>query len=269
MKMKNILKQKNDVLVKASFWDEARGGVPGGTIATLFAALDGKVTAPKVNVDPFRRKPNGEKSKATAKDASPWFIAKSHSPWDQDSKAKRWTMFFVMAPVNAGVVKWSHALSAAAGESLTYCESAVCNDFKSAFTLYAGMGIFGSLLVNPLTQLLMKKFVLPMAGEGPELNDMEKKNFLCASAEGVGKAGNRVLAHFYLPKDAGCLETSRMLVESALALALDEEKLPSSTGGFWTPATGMGDVVMKRLTDTGTEFTHSLIKAEAPKQVPQ
>ena len=45
-----------------------------------------------------------------------------------------------------------------------------------------------------------------------------------------------------------------MLVESALSLSLDSEKLPIKSGGFFTPATAMGDVLIKRLSNIGIKF---------------
>ena len=41
--------------------------------------------------------------------------------------------------------------------------------------------------------------------------------------------------------------TSRMLIESALCLAEDAEKIPVG-GGSWTPAAAMGDLLVDRLT---------------------
>ena len=40
--------------------------------------------------------------------------------------------------------------------------------------------------------------------------------------------------------------TSRMLVESALCLAQDDEQIPVG-GGSWTPAAAMGDLLLDRL----------------------
>ena len=92
-------------------------------------------------------------------------------------------------------------------------------------------------------------------------------DFLCVSGEGVGVNGNVVESIFYLPKDPGCLETSRMLVESALCLALQEKELPIHIedgsvggGGFYPPSVALGnDVLLNRLRATGTEFTTRVV----------
>lgn len=260
MKVQEILAAEcKDRLTEINFWDEAIGGAPGGTIATLYTILDGTaIKSPKVNVDPFQRLPDGTKSDFRSELDLPLFIKKCHSPWD-DKSSSRWIMPFIMASVNGGVVKWSHALRADGSQHLTYRESAVCSDFKSAFTMFFGLGIFASTLFNPITKPLIQNYVLPKSGDGPPLDKMEKKHFLCVSSEGIGENGNRVLSHMYLPKDAGCLETSRMLVESALCLALAESDLPAKQGGFWTPSTALGNVLMQRLEKTGTEFTYAIV----------
>ena len=54
--------------------------------------------------------------------------------------------------------------------------------------------------------------------------------------------------------DPGYAATSVMLGESALALALDEHRLPDG-GGVLTPATALGDVLADRLIAAGFEIT--------------
>jgi saccharopine dehydrogenase (NAD+, L-glutamate forming) len=47
--------------------------------------------------------------------------------------------------------------------------------------------------------------------------------------------------------DPGVESTSRMLVESALCLAEDSDRIAVG-GGIWTPASAMGDLLLPRLT---------------------
>jgi short subunit dehydrogenase-like uncharacterized protein len=69
--------------------------------------------------------------------------------------------------------------------------------------------------------------------------------------EGIGQKGNRAETVFYLDKDAGCLETARMLIESGLCLALQDDDVPCQTGGFVSPAAGLGNILVQRLLTTG------------------
>lgn len=79
-------------------------------------------------------------------------------------------------------------------------------------------------------------------------------DFLCITGEAVGVKGNTAQSVFYLPKDAGCLETSKMMIESALCLAKQEDELPASGGGFMSTAYGLGDVLIHRLGKVGVHF---------------
>ena len=55
------------------------------------------------------------------------------------------------------------------------------------------------------------------------------------------------------PGDPGYAATAVMLGESALALALDADRLPDRAGSL-TPATGIGDVLVDRLRAAGHTY---------------
>jgi len=57
----------------------------------------------------------------------------------------------------------------------------------------------------------------------------------------------------YFPTDPAYRDTARMLVESGLALALHADKIAVG-GGFWTPASCQGQILLDRLIATGTKF---------------
>ena len=60
---------------------------------------------------------------------------------------------------------------------------------------------------------------------------------------------NRVWIHG--DKDPGYKSTAKMISESAMALAQDDL---SVGGGFWTPASAMGDALINRLPNAGVTF---------------
>ena len=87
--------------------------------------------------------------------------------------------------------------------------------------------------------------MLPKPGEGPSEEAQEKGFFhielLAKHPDGPGKF---LRAHVKGDRDPGYGSTAKMLVESAVCLAQDE--LPVG-GGFWTPASAMGDALLERL----------------------
>ena len=52
-------------------------------------------------------------------------------------------------------------------------------------------------------------------------------------------------------KDPGYKSTAKMISESAMALAQDNLDVG---GGFWTPASAMGDTLINRLPNAGVTF---------------
>ena len=94
--------------------------------------------------------------------------------------------------------------------------------------------MFATAMVFPPIKWFMRKYALPAPGQGPSERAMDH-GFLKLTAFAVGTNGNKSKAIFYLPTDPGYRETSRMLVESGLALALEGDKIKVG-GGVFTPA---------------------------------
>jgi short subunit dehydrogenase-like uncharacterized protein len=249
MKLEQILKQKTgEDLVTVTCMDEIVSVPSGGTLLTISLAMDGKsMKAPETN--PFLN------AVSSTKFDFPLFVKKSKYLWNGETC---YTEPFLMSSINAEVVGWSQALRGS--PSLTYSECRVGPDWKTAFVNWMGLVAGMTALMNPITGSLLKKFVIPKPGEGPTMADMENKHFLCIAAEGIGSKGSRVESMLYFSKCPGYLETGRMVVESGLSLALEEAALPVKDGGFFTPSVGMGDVLLDRLTRTGTYFA-SRVKA--------
>jgi short subunit dehydrogenase-like uncharacterized protein len=262
-----LMKECNDEMATVSFWDFVLAAAPGGTLATILSAIEGTspVKAVSSDFDLFLRLPDGSKSKYLLNAELPSFIEPSRSPFEKFASSA-WTMPFIMAGVNSDVARWSYALRSAGSRSLIYREYAAMADFKSAFTLYAQLLIFGSMLFNPITRSFLKHTVLPKPGEGPSMSDMENNFFLCIKGEGIGVNGNRVESIMFFNRDPACLDTSRMLIESGLCLALEERRLPKKdAGGFWTPSTALGNVLLERLTATGTSFASRIVPSNGSK----
>lgn len=114
--------------------------------------------------------------------------------------------------------------------------------------------LLGTSLFFPPFGWVMRKFVLPKPGEGPSEKQMDR-GFLEVVAHAVGTGGTKRSGMIYFPTDPGYRDTARMLVESALVLALDRDKV-SQPGGVYTPGCCQGLQLLERLKATGTRFEY-------------
>ncbi|MDT8989925.1 saccharopine dehydrogenase NADP-binding domain-containing protein [Curvibacter sp. APW13] len=229
--------------VKAAY--SIRGGFNGGTLASFFHMLDaGQAQAMR---DPFLLNPADHRPahpEAHADPVGPRFDA------DLDS----WLGPFFMAPVNTRVVRRSAALLDY-GADFHYQEylrlgrggsravAATALSASSVATQWA-MGL------KPVRALARR--LAPAPGEGPSQASMDKGSF---QSRIVGRAADGTLVHGRIADqgDPGNRATTKMLCESALALALQDKELPQGRkhGGVLTPASGLGDVLVARLRAAG------------------
>ena len=109
-----------------------------------------------------------------------------------------------------------------------------------------------SLAIPPL-RAVAKKF-LPAPGEGPT-QEQREKGFFDLYLYGVHPqdSDKDMIARVTGDRDPGYGSTSKMLAEAAVCLAVDEL---DCDGGFWTPASAMGSVLIERLEESaGLTFT--------------
>ena len=98
----------------------------------------------------------------------------------------------------------------------------------------------------PPTRRLLKKYVLPGTGEGPDKETRESGRWKIVL---IGDMGDDTTVRALVGGDGDPAtdSTSRMLIESALCLAQDADSIQVG-GGSWTPASAMGDLLLDRLT---------------------
>lgn len=219
-----------------------KGGPSGGTVASIInmvkeAASDADLR--KQLKDPYSLCPPDH-----------GFSARQHDvkvSYDDDYGS--WIAPFVMAAINTRVVHRSNALSEAGyGADFLYEEAVITGKGgrgkRNARAQSVGMGGFMVALVIPPVRWALEKFVLPKPGEGPsEKAQLEGEFDLLFMGE--TDAGERVQARVTGDRDPGYGSTAKMLAQAAACLAHD---IPDNTpGGFWTPATLMGDPLITRL----------------------
>jgi short subunit dehydrogenase-like uncharacterized protein len=165
----------------------------------------------------------------------------------------RWSAPFVMAEFNTRIVRRSNALlDWAYGRGFRYREVTDMGRSASAPFLGAGMsaGLMAGLLALSFapTRAVLDR-ILPKPGEGPSEKSMAAGRFVMDVVARTSTGAvfrTRVAAD----KDPGYGGTAVMIGQAALALALDEERLPDRAGVL-TPATGIGGVLIERLVEQG------------------
>jgi short subunit dehydrogenase-like uncharacterized protein len=161
-----------------------------------------------------------------------------------------------MAPYNSRIVRRSNALQDHAyGRRFRYREVSGLGNGRLAPVVGAGMAggllaLAGGLAIKPSRMLLDR--VLPDPGQGPSEKTQENGRFRI-EIHTTTTTGARYVAYVAAQGDPGYKATAVMMGESALALALDRERLPRRAGVL-TPATGIGLPLVDRLRAAGMTF---------------
>ena len=224
----------------------AKGGLSGGTIASMATIFE------EVGQDKSRRKQVANPYLLNDDKNAPNVRQSNVSKPEYDSEHKRWLAPFVMASINTRIVHRSNQLLGYEyGRDFRYDEAMWMKDgIKGKLTSYAlSAGLLGfatAMMITPSRELL-SKHVLPKSGTGPSEEEQENGYF---DIRLFGKTANQetITTKVTGDKDPGYGSTSRMLSQAALCLAQDISK-ETVGGGFWTPASAMGDKLLARLED--------------------
>ena len=107
-----------------------------------------------------------------------------------------------------------------------------------------GMGGFMGVLALPPTRWLAEKF-LPKPGEGPT-KEAQEAGFFKIKLAGTTASGEVVSVRVTGDRDPGYGSTAKMLSEAGMGI-LETAETGKNSGGFWTPASLMGDALIERL----------------------
>jgi len=222
----------------------AKGGLSGGTIASMATIFE------EVGQDKSRRKQVANPYLLNDDKDAPNVRQDNVSKPEYDDKHKRWLAPFVMASINTRIVHRSNQLLGYEyGRDFKYDEAMWMKDGVkgklSSYAMSAGlMGFATAMMIKPSRELL-SKHVLPKSGSGPSKEEQENGYF---DIRLLGKTANNETINTKVTgdKDPGYGSTSRMLSQAALCLAQDISK-EDVGGGFWTPASAMGDRLIERL----------------------
>jgi short subunit dehydrogenase-like uncharacterized protein len=233
-----------------------KGGASGGTVASMMqvveeASRDRRVRQVLTNpysLDPERGEPGPDGRDQLG------------VRWDRD--LGRWTGPFLMAGINARMVRRTNALLGYAyGRDFRYSEAMGFQSgpkgLVTATAMSVGLaGLFAAAAVKPVRRLLQRN-VLPQPGEGPSRETRDGGYFVC-NFVGSGETNNgappaKVFGTVKGTSDPGYGETAKMLSESAVCLALDGDAI-AREGGVLTPAACMGMRLVERLRAAGMTF---------------
>ncbi len=216
------------VSVKSAF-SLRGGGINGGTVASLMNIMDegfGDLVR-----DPFLLNPAGTRPQNLLGHEDPIAPAK-------DADFGGWVGPFIMGPINSRVVRRSTALR---GQSVQYQEfmrfgaGATGAAFATAVSL--GSAVSQGVLKLGFVRKMAQRFV-PQAGQGPSEAAMNNASFKCELV-GQSVSGHRLRGLVADSGDAGNRVTTKLVCESALALALQFDELPQSAGVI-TPTHALG-----------------------------
>jgi len=231
----------NERMSQVDFWDKIRSAPSGGTLETAIEIIGKGSPATKGAFDPLLRTPAGTASTSALK------IGNISSPTlEADGSARG---LFVMANVNASVVKRSNALCDY-GSAVTYREGQAFSSIGKARSAALVLAALYVVLRVPLLHMAFRALGwLPKPGEGPSEAEMAK-GFLRVTGRAQGERGGSATATLTFPTDPGYKDTARMAIEAGLALALEGGRC-ARAGGVLTPAACQGEVLLERLLETG------------------
>ena len=221
-----------------------RGGFSGGTVASLLNVVKeaaGNKALRRELANPYSLCPPGSTNGTRQPSVK-------SAQFDADFGA--WVAPFVMSAINTRIVQRSNALSQHAyGKDFVYDEAVLTGrgikGRVAATAMSAGLGGFMVAVAIPPARRLLERFALPAPGEGPS-PEQQLKGFFDIRLFGRTADGQKLRAKVTGDRDPGYGSTAKMLGQAAACLAFDVPK-GERPGGFWTPATLLGDALIERL----------------------
>jgi short subunit dehydrogenase-like uncharacterized protein len=228
-----------------------RGGVSGGTIASIVNQAKEAAENPALRTslqNPYLLCP---------RDHQPRTRQESLSRPRYDGDFDAWIAPFIMAGINTRIVHRSNALlNDAYGQDFRYDEAMLAGSGERgrmrAYATAGALGGFVAMIGMAPSRWLLQRLVLPAPGQGPSPRS-QSDGFYDLRFLGIFDDGRTIAAKVTGDADPGYASTSKMLAQLAACLARGNL---AKTGGFWTPATLLGDTLIDALEQhAGLAFT--------------
>lgn len=222
-----------------------RGGASGGTVASMMniskeAARDPELR--KALMNPYLLCPTNGAARVKQD-----FVAGVQ----RDRNSGNWVAPFVMGAINVRVVLRSNVLQGYPyGAEFKYDEAMFTGrGLKGgvmAGAMTGGLGAFMAGAAIPPSAWFLEKFVVPKPGEGPSPEEQRNGLFDVRFISEM-RNGETLETKVTGDRDPGYGSTAKMLGEAALCLAgLDAD---ACKGGFWTPASALGEQLREQLVE--------------------
>ena len=213
----------------------ANAKISGGTYASALEGFSHPGRAKQAHADRRKVEPRAEGRRVRSVTRRPHF----------DKQAGFWLV--PLPTIDPLVVRRSAAALERYGPEFSYGHYAAAKRLTSVVAGIAGVGaLVAGAQVPPVRRFLLSR---NPQGEGPSEERREKSYF---SVRFIGEGGGRTVHTEVRGGDPGYTETSKMLAESALSLAFDDN--PKSAGQV-TTAVAMGQHLTDRLVRAGLRFS--------------
>ena len=230
----------NQELIKIDGYHRGNGGVSGGTIESAFSMQ-------KYKSKYFQGHPFLLNSKEYIKSQN---ISENRDKFKIKyiDEIKLWSAPFVMAIANTRVVRRSSEIhdnnQATYGTKFKYQEYMIVKKYSSALFITIGLFIFGLMLLSPIRGIFRKLFT--KVGNGPDKKTRDNGWFESIFI-GINKHNEKFKLRVFGKGDPGYKSTAKLICESALCLALNEDLPNTNSGGVLTTSTGLGSTLIDRL----------------------
>lgn len=221
-----------------------KGGASGGTVASILNVVKEATKNAKLRkllANPYAICPQEHGFKAYQENLS-------YAKYEPETDS--WIAPFIMASINTRVVHRSNALlNNEYGDRFLYDEAMMTGkSVKGSFMGWTVTAMLSGLMVGaaiPPTRWLLENTILPKPGEGPSKEE-QLNGFWDYRLFGTTPDNQKITVKVTGDRDPGYGSTAKMLSEAAISLA-EDEAVQAKSGGFWTPATAFGDVLIERL----------------------
>lgn len=211
------------------------GSLSGGTLHSALGQMSrlGDMSRTRKKRAEIEPRPAGRKVRTT--------MGKTH----RDRVTDNWLI--PLPTVDPDVVKHSAAARADYGPDFTYSHFAGAKKLRTVIASVIGFPLFVlAVQIPPLRGAIGKRVA---RGDGPT---QERRDRTWFTVDFIGTGGGETVHTRVTGGDPGYTETAKMLAESAMSLAFDENP---TTSGQVTSATAMGENLLDRLQTAGIDFT--------------